>query len=377
MFAANQNTSIADRANSGLNVTSNDYSLILEDLYPVVGVLICTVGSIGNFAVLFAFLTQRKLRTKLNCFLASLAFSDILLMGITVPLELEYHIRAKFIHGVVICDLMYTIHFLALSSSSLNLLAVSVYRYITIAFPFSAKLAQPIHIVASIAVLWLYAVITALLPLMGWRSGPSSIKFSLCVFMIEEEYVMFILTVNWVLPAVIVLILYVMIFRIARIHAIKIAKQQVLREYERIRSPLFKCAKTLGKIAIVYLICWIPYVTKTILLLLYGPSVPRAISLIFVLFYYANSAINPFLYAGLCTDFREVFSECARKVYNKLSLLCRRVSAFFHSVVSSLCSDSSRTGTHATERSRLRRSRKRARTRSRSSSQQPSVATFV
>lgn len=188
---------------------------------------------------------------------------------------------------------------------------------------------------------------------------------------------MFILTVNWVLPAVIVLILYVMIFRIARIHAIKIAKQQVLREYERIRSPLFKCAKTLGKIAIVYLICRIPYVTDKIILLLYGPSVPRAISLIFVLFYYANSAINPFLYAGLCTDFREVLSECARKVYNKLSLLCRRISAFFHSVVSSLCSDSSRTGTHATERSRLRRSRKRARTRSRSSSQQPSVATFV
>ncbi|XP_022805870.1 histamine H2 receptor-like [Stylophora pistillata] len=378
MSAANQNTSNIDRANSGLNASSNDSDPILEELFPVIGFLMCTVGSIGNFAILFAFLTQRKLRTKLNCFLASLAFSDLLLMGITVPLELEYHIQKKFIHGVVICELMYTIHFLALSSSSLNLLAVSVYRYITIAFPFSARLVRPIHIVATIAVLWLYAVMTALLPLMGWRLRPSLIKYNLCVFSIEPEYVMFILTVNWVIPALIVVILYVMIFRIARIHAIKIARQQVLREYERIRSPLFKCAKTLGKIAIVCLICWLPYVTETILLLSHGSSlVPRAVHLIFILCYYANSAINPFLYAGLCTDFREVFTKCASKVYNKLSLLCRRVSAFFHSVVSSLCSDSSRTGAHATERSRLRRSRKRARTRSGSSSQQPSVATFV
>lgn len=380
MSAANQNTSKADRANSSLNVSSSGFSNpILEELFPVVGALICVVGSIGNFAILVAFFAQRKLRTKLNCFLASLAFSDLLLTGITVPLELEYHIRKKFIHGVVICELMYTIHYVALSSSSLNLLAVSVYRYVTIAFPFSTKLAQPVQIMAAIATLWLHSVITALLPLMGWRSKPSSIKFNLCVFSIKPEYAFFILIVNWVIPAVIVLILYCLIFRIARIHAIKIAKLQVLGEYERIRSPLFKGAKTLGKIAAVYLICWFPYVTETILYLSgVRPLLPREAHLAFVLFYYASSAINPFLYAGLCTDFREVFSKCANKVFSKLSLLCRRLAAFARGVMSSLCSDASGSGQHTTECSRLRRTRQRTRTRSGSSSfQQPSVATFV
>lgn len=47
---------IVDRVNSGLNVILNDYGFIFEDLFFVVGVLICIVGFIGNFVVFFVFL---------------------------------------------------------------------------------------------------------------------------------------------------------------------------------------------------------------------------------------------------------------------------------------------------------------------------------
>lgn len=381
MSAANQNTSNTDRANTSLNVpSSSSMNPIFADIYPVFGVLICIVGSLGNFSVLVAFLAHRRLRTKLNCFLVSLAFSDFLLTGISVPLELEWYIRSKFIHGVFVCELMYTIHFVALSSSSLNLLAVSIYRYLTIAFPFSMKLVKLVRILMAIAVLWVYSVITALLPLMGWRTYPTSIMFGkICAYSLEPEYALFILFVNWLLPALLVFILYGLIFRIARIHAIKIAKLQVLGEYERIRSPLFKGAKTLGKIAAVYLVCWLPYVIEAILKISRAPipKIPREVHYTFLLLCYSSSAINPFLYAGLCTDFREVFSKCASKVFSKISLLFQRLAALPRRVVSSLFSDGTGRGSnHNTDHGHHRRNRTRTRSGS-SSFQQPTVDTVV
>lgn len=377
MSTANQNTSHIDKANGSLNATSSTTSIFAE-LFPVFGVLICVVGALGNLSVLLAFFTHRRLRTKLNSFLVSLAFSDLLLTGITTPLELEAKFRSGFIHGIGVCELMYTIHFVALSSSSFNLLAVSVYRYLTIAFPFSMKLVEPVRVLTAIAALWVYSVISALLPLMGWRSFPTKIKSKLCLFSLEPEYALFILSVNWLCPAVLVLILYGLIFRIARIHAIKIAKQQVLEERERIRSPLFKGAKTLGKIAAVYLICWFPYVIEVILAISSAPvSIPREVHYFFVLLYYASSAINPFLYAGLCMDFREVYSKCASKGCRKLSLLFQYLASLPRRVVSSLFSDVSEGNSHRNT-GRCRHRRGRTRTRSGSSSfQQPTVATLV
>lgn len=377
MSTANQNTSHIDKPNGSLNATSSTTSIFAE-LFPVFGVLICVVGALGNLSVLLAFFTHRRLRTKLNCFLVSLAFSDLLLTGITTPLELESRIRSGFTHGIVVCELMYTIHFVALSSSSFNLLGVSVYRYLTIAFPFSMKLVEPVRVLTAIAALWVYSVISALLPLMGWRSFPTKVRYKLCLFSLEPEYALFILSVNWLCPAVLVLILYGLIFRIARIHAIKIAKQQVLEERERIRSPLFKGAKTLGKIAAVYLICWFPYVIEAILTISRAPvSIPREVHYFFVLLYYASSAINPFLYAGFCTDFREVYSKCASKGCRKLSLLFQRLASLPRRVVSSLFSDVGEGNSHRnTGRGRHRRDRTRTRSGS-SSFQQPTVATLV
>lgn len=181
MSTANQNTSHIDKANGSLNATSSTTSIFAE-LFPVFGVLICVVGALGNLSVLLAFFTHRRLRTKLNCFLVSLAFSDLLLTGITTPLELESRIRSGFTHGIVVCELMYTIHFVALSSSSFNLLGVSVYRYLTIAFPFSMKLVEPVRVLTAIAALWVYSVISALLPLMGWRSFPLKLDINSACF---------------------------------------------------------------------------------------------------------------------------------------------------------------------------------------------------
>ena len=310
----------------------------LHRFFSVLGVFICIVGVIGNLTVLLAFLTHRRLRTKVNSLLVSLAVSDLLLTGVSMPLEVEMHIRSEFIHGVIVCELLYTTHFLALTSSSFNLLVISVYRYLTIAFPFFMKRVTQIHIAVATAVVWLYSGITALLPLMGWRDVPSNITGNFCDFSLKVEFLQFVLSVNWLLPAVLVFVFYGLIFRIARIHAIKILKHQVLADYERIRSPLFKTAKTLAKIAAAYIICWFPYVIN-VMATVSGASVslPYEVHYTFVFLCYASAAINPFLYASLRNDFREVFTKCVAKACNQLLEVFRSIANSLRRILALLC----------------------------------------
>ena len=282
---------------------------ILDHFFTALGVFICAVGLLGNVSVLLAFFSHRKLQTNINCFLVSLAFADLALTSISVPLEMEWHIRSEFIHSAAVCDMMYTIHFATLSSSSLNLLAVAIYRYFTIAFPFFTKFVTRMKVLMALLVLWLYSTITALLPVLGWRSIPTITTGNFCGYSFENEFVIFVLTANWLCPAVLVFVVYGLIYRIARIQAIKIRRHQVLGEHERRRRLLFKGTKTLAKIAVVYLVCWFPYVIN-VLLFLFGAYVsPKEMNYTFALLCYGSAAINPFLYAGLCADFREVFSK--------------------------------------------------------------------
>lgn len=338
MPSVNQNTSSLDRINSTLTPSST-MDPALDNFFSVLGVSICIVGFFGNVSVLVAFFTHRGLRTKINAFLVSLAFSDLLLTGISMPLEVEWHIRSEFIHGVIVCELIYTIHFLTLTSSSLNLFVISVYRYLTIAYPFYMKRVTSLQVIlVAIVVVWIYSGITALLPLLGWRSLPTSTSDNYCYYSFDFDFALFVFITNFLLPAVLVFVFYGLIFRIARIHAIKILKSQVLSEYDRMCSPLLKGAKTLAKIAAVYLICWFPYVIDVIVAMS-GVPVPYLMHYTFVFLCYASAAINPFLYAGLCKDFREVFRKWACKACNWLSSVFRGLAYPSRRIVTSLCAD--------------------------------------
>lgn len=346
MSSPDQNTSSSDNVNSTI-ASSSAMDPALDKFFSVLGISICIIGFFANLSVVLAFLTHRRLRTKVNAFLVSLAVSGLLLTGVSMPLEMEWHIRSEFIHSVIVCDLLYTNNFLTITSSSLNLLLISIYRYLSIAFPFFMKRVVSFHVLLALVLVWFYSGLTASLPLLGWRSFPSNVP-GICQYSFEAEFLLFILVTNWLLPAVLVFFFYGLIFRIARIQAIKIVRNKVLSEHEKIRSPLFKGAKTLAKIAAVYLICWFPYVIEVLLVmsgLITTSGVPKEVHYTFVFLCYMSAVINPFLYAGLCKDFREVFRKARNQLTAKFRCLCEWPRRF----VSARRSDSKKASTRSRE----------------------------
>lgn len=304
-------------------------SPILVHLFTILYLFIGVIGAFANLCILTAFFKVPKLRTKVNYFLVSLAFSDLTFQCGILPIELEWHIRTVFTHSVVVCDFIYTLHFLTISCSCLNLLAVSGYRYLTICHPFVSKRITKKQVLVVIAIIWVYSTLTSLLPVMGWRSTPSSVENKLCSYSFEPEFSLFIISVNWFLPAMSVFIIYGLIFRIARIQAKKIAKNLIVLEHsdKKRRSYLLKGAISLAKIFAVYIICWLPYIINSFISQL--PDIPydkismrQEYRYAIILLAYSNTTINPFLYAGLCEDFNVAYkryfyqlSHCLESIY--------------------------------------------------------------
>lgn len=289
-------------------------------------VSIIIVGGLANLCVLTAFFNVVKLRTKVNYFLVSLAFSDLTLQFAFLPIDLDWFIRKTFMHSVTVCEFAYTMHFLIMSCSCLNLMAVSGYRYLTICHPFVSKRITKKQVIVAVAVIWLYSTLTALLPLMGWRSKPTSVEGKTCVYSYKTEYGLFTIGVNWFFPALTVFVIYGLIFRIARIQAEKIAKNEIVLEQtdKKRRSYLLKGAISLAKIFAVYVICWLPYIINSFLnhipIIPFDKiAVPPEYHYSMVLLSYSNTAINPFLYAGLCEDFNIAF----KRYYHRLSQALR------------------------------------------------------
>ena len=290
----------------------------LAAFFSALGFSIVAVAAVGNLAILVAFVAVRKLRTHVNYFLASLALSDFVLAVFYLPLEVEYHTRKMFIHSKGLCDFMYMLFFLTITSSSLNLLGVSAYRFLTIQLPFRSSSVTKPHVRMVILVIWVYSTLVAFLPLMGWRPWETIVTETDCYYMYSREYAIFVLAVNWLCPALLGFTLYLLMFRVARLQADRIARCETLSDPTvRNRQRLPKGAKTLSKIAAVYLICWFPYVLEVLLVQLNAFQSNQTVHYFVAYLCYANSAVNPILYAGFCADFKAVFANlisCKKKV---------------------------------------------------------------
>lgn len=276
---------------------------------------IALIGFLGNLFVLISFAVIPKLKTPVNLFLVSLSLAEFIICIGVLPLELEWHLRRTFIHTVFVCEFVYTLHFALLSCSAINLMAVSAFRFYTIAYPFPAKAIKRRHILIVIMPIWIYSAISGLLPVLGWRPVETAVENGSCYFQAEPAYLLFIVVANYILPAILIIFFYGKIFFISHRHAIKIAKNHICSDEERRkrkkRVVLFKGAITLAKIVGTFMLCWAPYIVDLILFFS-KLQPPRMMHLTFYVLAYSNIAVNPFLYAGFCEDFRSVFCKCLR-----------------------------------------------------------------
>ncbi|XP_050069773.1 5-hydroxytryptamine receptor 1-like [Anopheles maculipalpis] len=335
----------------------------------LLAVIVGTV--IGNVLVCVAVCLVRKLRRPCNYLLVSLAISDLCVALLVMPMALLYEVLEEWRFGEVFCDIWVAFDVLSCTASILNLCAISVDRYWAITKPLEYGVKRtPRRMIACIVLVWLAAACISLPPLLILGNEHEINGQPACSVCQNFFYQIYATLGSFYIPLAVMLFVYFQIFRAARRivmeekraqkrlesainGATQVVQQQEKKppgmkagvgekgvavkvttsspQNKRLRFQLAKERKastTLGIIMSAFTICWLPF----FILALVRPFMKddhRTLSSFFLWLGYANSLLNPIIYATLNRDFRKPFQEILYFRCSSLNNMMRE--DFYHS----------------------------------------------
>uniref|UniRef100_A0A7N8WRZ1 G-protein coupled receptors family 1 profile domain-containing protein n=1 Tax=Mastacembelus armatus TaxID=205130 RepID=A0A7N8WRZ1_9TELE len=290
---------------------------------------------LGNTLVCAAVVKFRHLRSKVtNFFVISLAVSDLFVAVLVMPWEAITEVTGTWLFGRF-CGVWIAFDIMCSTASILNLCIISVDRYWAIASPFKYE-RKMTHRVAfvMIGVAWTLSILISFIPVqLNWhQTGEEEVEAN-CVANLNKTYAISSSLISFYIPVVIMVATYTRIYRIAqtqirRITSLERAAEQAQNQgygvnrnqQQQQRRPNdeaslkssfkkeTKVLKTLSIIMGVFVFCWLPFfVLNCTVPFCDPPCVSDTTFTVFVWFGWANSSLNPVIYA-FNADFRRAFA---------------------------------------------------------------------
>lgn len=181
----------------------------------LVGIMIL-LTVFGNVLVVIAVFTSRALRAPQNLFLVSLASADILVATLVMPFSLANELMGYWYFGEVWCEIYLALDVLFCTASIAHLCAISLDRYwsITQAIEYNLK-RTPRRIKCIIVIVWVIAAVISFPPLITMEKENSA-KEPMCRINNDKWYVISSCIGSFFLPCVIMVLVYVRIYQIAK-----------------------------------------------------------------------------------------------------------------------------------------------------------------
>ncbi|KAM9694974.1 histamine H2 receptor [Trichechus inunguis] len=272
----------------------------------------------GNVVVCLAVGLNRRLRSLTNCFIVSLAITDLLLGLLVLPFSAIYQLSYSWSFGQIFCNIYTSLDVMLCTASILNLFMISLDRYCAVMDPLRYPvLVTPVRVTISLVFIWVISITLSFLSIhLGWNSRNKTVSsnhtISKCKVQVNEVYGLVDGLVTFYLPLLIMCITYYRIFKIARNQAKRINH---ISSWNAATIKEHKATVTLAAVMGAFIICWFPYFTVFVYRGLRGDEAINEVTEAIVLWLgYANSALNPILYAALNRDFRTAYQQlfCCR-----------------------------------------------------------------
>lgn len=332
----------------------NGYTILISII--LLAVILGTI--IGNILVCIAVCLVRKLRRPCNYLLVSLAVSDLCVAVLVMPTALMYEVLNEWRFGTFFCDVWVSFDVLSCTASILNLCAISVDRYWAITKPLEYGVKRtPRRMMLCVVLVWLGAACISLPPLLILGNEHSIDNKPACLVCQNFGYQIYATLGSFYIPLAVMLFVYYQIFRAARRivmeerraqtrlqGALNGVPQQTIQEkpiheatvigsphQKKLRFQLAKERKastTLGIIMSAFTVCWLPFFILALVRPITGDEY-HTLSSIFLWLGYANSLLNPIIYATLNRDFRKPFQEILYFRCSSLNIMMRE--DFYHS----------------------------------------------
>ncbi|XP_038831111.1 D(5)-like dopamine receptor [Salvelinus namaycush] len=294
----------------------------------------------GNTLVCAAVIKFRHLRSKVtNFFVISLAVSDLFVAILVMPWKAMSEVAGCWIFGSF-CDTWIAFDIMCSTASILNLCIISMDRYWAISSPFryERKMTQRFAFVM-IGVAWTLSILISFIPVqLNWHKSEEEKEtvddtnqinqIEDCNASLNSTYAISSSLISFYIPVVIMVGTYTRIYRIAqnqirRISSLETAvehaqnNQQATEKTNSLKTTFKKETKVLKTLSIimgVFVFCWLPFFVLNCIVPFCDINnlgdrlcVSNTTFNIFVWFGWANSSLNPVIYA-FNADFRKAFS---------------------------------------------------------------------
>ncbi|XP_036396401.1 5-hydroxytryptamine receptor 1F-like [Megalops cyprinoides] len=334
--------------------------------------LLAVMTTCINSLVITAIIVTRKLHHPANYLICSLAVTDLLVAILVMPFSIVYIIKETWIMGQVVCNIWLGVDITCCTCSILHLAAIALdrYRAITDAVEYSRKRTSR-RAAVMITVVWVLSIFISLPPLVWRHQGGCGeeclIKHDHIAFTIYSTFGAFYI------PLGLILILYYKIYRAAKTLYHKRGTSRLTRqemngnmlpkcsdrdlqspdalsppeksysdpstEGDRVRiavrSPQCesrrersfrrqrisgtrekRAATTLGLILGAFVICWLPFFLKEVIVNTCSSCSLSAEMTDFLTWLgYLNSLINPLIYTIFNEDFKKAFQKLVKCRY--------------------------------------------------------------
>uniref|UniRef100_A0A3P8WCC4 Opsin 4xa n=1 Tax=Cynoglossus semilaevis TaxID=244447 RepID=A0A3P8WCC4_CYNSE len=283
--------------------------------------VIGTVGVTGNALVMYAFFCNKNLRTPPNYFIMNLAISDFLMAITQSPIFFVNSLYKGWIFGETGCKAYAFCGALFGIASMINLLAISIERYIVITKPLQAiQWTSKKRTCLFITLVWLYSLAWSLAPLLGWSSYIPEGLMTSCTWdyvtstPANKSYTLMLCCFVFFIPLGIISYCYLCMFlairntsRDVRMLGSQVRKSSLVRQ-QSIKTE-WKLAKIAFVVIIVFVLSWSPYACVTLIawagygniLNPYSKAVPAVIAK-------ASAIYNPFIYAITHGNYRDALA---------------------------------------------------------------------
>lgn len=269
------------------------YSPVMTDNLALVVTFIFLSALIvaANSTVCVIVYLRKCMRTYTNGFVVSLAFSDLLIGSVLIPVALVAPESVEMGYLVSI----------TLLSGVFNLLAVTFDRYVSVLKALKYENIMRSYFKGIVISSWLLALVISLIPLI-WGTKTT--------MLVHKIYVLSEIGLCIFLPYVFIFIGYVRIFlqvkrSIERERAITASVRKALQGKSKISSEA-KLAQVFIIVAVTFVISWLPVQYMTIVHEIGRPElIPNGLDIISLFTIALASLINPVVYSFLKPDFRK------------------------------------------------------------------------
>ena len=191
---------------------AENINLVLEVVFLSV---ICAISVLGNITLVAIFLRKRALRTIANGFLLNLAFADLLVSVLNMPVTIVTIIERRWIFGETACNFLGFTTMLAFVSSVMSLAMIAVNRYyFVVKWKTYRSVFTPRNSVIFGAIVWLISSSISIPPLFGWadyRYIPGK-SYCFVFWPCSASYMYFMLAICFFGPLIVMSLSYYHIF---------------------------------------------------------------------------------------------------------------------------------------------------------------------